>query len=304
MWQKEFNLTPRNKRYPVQNNCIRRKTLFQLSITVFFLLLVYFYILPDTKHRYIPVENQNSFLYQQHNVETKRDLPNLKENVLVTTNGFTHIPTDVMGENNQMFYTKGGSGFPYFFMVGDESKETNANKLWKHDFEIFNQLGSFFTVDLINYGESNPGPKTKKRHILEDEHSRFYSHFILENLNVAEKRIILVARGKSASLTIKAASVIESKIAGIILIAPSINHELRMIIKDMPILLVWAKDDPVVPFENTNEIETECNYVTSLYFDQVVNTGVNRVLAHQPDLMRNDEFYVGIKNWIQNLKTR
>ena len=116
MWQKEFNLTPRKKRYPVESFCIRRKMLFQLSITVFFLLLIYFFILPDTRTTYTQVNNQNLFLYQ-NNVEMKRDFQNLKEKVLVTTNGYVPIPTDIMGEDNQMFFTQGGAGFPFFFMV-------------------------------------------------------------------------------------------------------------------------------------------------------------------------------------------
>jgi hypothetical protein len=60
---------------------------------------------------------------------------------------------------------------------------------------------------VINFGYSDPGPTTKQRHILEDEHATFYSYFIQNSLNVPEKRIILIARGKSATLTIKAANV-------------------------------------------------------------------------------------------------
>ena len=83
----------------------------------------------------------------------------------------------------------------------------------------------------------------------------------------------------------------ESKIAGIILIAPITNHDLNLKIKNIPILLVWGKDDPIVPFEKSKEIEEDCNYLTPLYFDEVVKLGVNRSLAHQPDLMRYLFFY-------------
>lgn len=302
MWQKEINLTPRNKRFNGQNPSIKRKMLFQLSTTVFFLLLIYFYILPDDKPQFIAANNQSIFLYHT-NFESKRDLPS-KEQVLVTTTGTVQIPTDILGEDNQMFFTRGGSGFPYFFMTGDDVKDSNSVKVWKHNFEILNELGSFYAVDMINYGNSSPGPKTKKRHILEDEHAKFYSYFITNQLNIPEKRTVLIARGKSVPLTIKAASLIESKIAGIILIAPVSNHELNYKIKNIPILLVWGKDDTIVPFEKANEIENDCNYVTTLFFDQIAQPGVNRSLAHQPDLMRNVEFYNGVKNWIQNLKTR
>jgi hypothetical protein len=89
------------------------------------------------------------------------------------------------------------------------------------------------------------------------------------------------------------------------LIAPIVDKPLINTITNIPILLVWTKDDSISNFSNSNQFLDICKNVTPLFFDTVTDApAIAKDLSHQPDLMRNSEFYSAVKNWIQYLKIR
>jgi hypothetical protein len=90
---------------------LKMKSLFQFSCSLLILfILYYFLLLPSTSRRGAADEELMTDVVYAHK-------KSINEAVLITTTGFVQIPSSVVGEDNKMYYTKGGSGYPFFFMV-------------------------------------------------------------------------------------------------------------------------------------------------------------------------------------------
>ena len=95
----------------------------------------------------------------------------------------------------------------------------------------------------------------------------------------------------------------------LVLIAPAaptaLLDELPSRIKALPVLLVWAKDDPIVPYSGSEKVlEAFTGIKRTLLLESAVPqdaTPSERWMGHAPELQRKDEFAQAILSLMQEL---
>ena len=153
---------------------------------------------------------------------------------------------------------------------------------------------------VINHGQSKPGPASQKRHIFPREHGEMLGQFI-KTVFTPEESLILIVKGKAADIALITAHVARDYVKGIVLIAPDASDQLIQQVNDIPVLLVWAEEDPVVKFEKAKEVEESFHDVTPLYFNHILHPGVSLVESHNPEKVRLDQFALSLQEWGQYL---
>ena len=89
---------------------------------------------------------------------------------------------------------------------------------------------------------------------------------------------------------------------GIILFAPEFEPEMAKGIENVPVLLIWAKDDGVVPFSNAEVVLNSFTKIESLFFEKVALGGVSTTDAHKLELLKLEDISMAVSQWIKTLK--
>jgi hypothetical protein len=125
------------------------------------------------------------------------------------------------------------------------------------------------------------------------------SHFV--QTTFPEDKLIVLAKGRTAKIALALVALIKDRVAGIVLIAPDVSQELMSPIKEIPVLLVWSEEDPLVSFTKSKQVEEAFLHVTPLYFDHILHPGVSLLEAHNPELVKLDLFASSLQEWTQTL---
>jgi pimeloyl-ACP methyl ester carboxylesterase len=86
-----------------------------------------------------------------------------------------------------------------------------------------------------------------------------------------------------------------------VLIAPAVDvSEVDEDIENLPVMLVWSKDDPILRFAPERVTDAYQN-VTPCYFDKVIPEGEADHWGHSPENMKPVEFQSALKAFVSKL---
>jgi len=219
---------------------------------------------------------------------------------LVSSTGFVHIQSNSFEEKNMFYTTAGREREPVFLMIHNDVPQ-GSHRDWIALFESFANQGSFFAVDLINHGKSEPGPQTMKRVMEWHEHANDLVTFT-QKMFPGRNDVILVAKGDGAKMAFHLAQQEKEKIGGMILFAPIVERSRTENIEDIPVLLVWAKEDSVVPFSQSKGVENQFFDVTTLYYESILPPGVSPKEAHNPEKFKLESIDATVQEWTTYVK--
>ena len=168
-----------------------------------------------------------------------------------------------------------------------------------------NILGQDFlsvSVSLLGHGESIPGSKTEveNERVSIKEQVEILNAFIKSELNA--KMLVLVGRSYGAKIAMELALTNLSETLGLVLISPAGSNLFKKEteLHSIPLLLIWSKDDPIIPFSETKIFEENSNNYSSLYFDTLQKKG-EEWRAHSAQSERPDEVNTAILNFVQEI---
>lgn len=158
---------------------------------------------------------------------------------------------------------------------------------------------------MINYGDSEPNPQTQKRIHLHDEQANHVIEFIQTLFpNPNNKNIILVAKDEASTIACSVASRLTSQIKGLFFIAPEYFNDMSDNIETIPMFLMWAKEDKIVPFSKASSFEKNFIDVTTFYIESILEEGVAVSEAHNPETLRGEQLAFNLEEWINILQYR
>lgn len=133
------------------------------------------------------------------------------------------------------------------------------------------------------------------------EHASILSTFI--DIKFPDRNdIILVARDGSRILY-ELAKAKKKNVAGIILISPMFQPTWIEGIEDIPMLLIWAKEDTVNRFQNSFEVSKYFYDVSTLFFEEgMLPEGVSTKEAHEPEKFKFDAISLRVKEWVTYIR--
>ena len=140
-----------------------------------------------------------------------------------------------------------------------------------------------------------------KRVIPVEEHAESLSIFVRKMFPDRDD-VILVAKGEGAEMAFSVAQQNKQRIAGFILFAPTFQSTWVESIADIPVLLVWAKQDQVVPFSGASAVERAFFDVQTLFFDSIIPEGVSKVEAHNPEKFKLEQIDIQIQDWVTYIR--
>ncbi|MHA1223684.1 MAG: alpha/beta fold hydrolase [Candidatus Heimdallarchaeaceae archaeon] len=90
---------------------------------------------------------------------------------------------------------------------------------------------------------------------------------------------------------------------GLILISPAgySYYQRESILHPLPLLLIWSKDDPIIPFSEAEVFREKAKNLSTLFFDTLQKKG-EAWRAHSAQSERPDEVNAAIIKFVQQLK--
>jgi len=105
----------------------------------------------------------------------------------------------------------------------------------------------------------------------------------------AKRSFILVGRSNTAEALLRAAETMVDEVAGFILVSPQLDAkmfaELAASIKSKPLLIAWAKDDPINSISNLRKWKDNFPKLTTRIFEKTVEDGMHPKVGHTPELL-------------------
>lgn len=163
---------------------------------------------------------------------------------------------------------------------------------------VFRKNGAFLALDAPGHGKT-AGHGNIPHEVMTDILGRA--------LAISSEPVVAVGRSWGGGVTVDTLAKLSSTarsshICAVILIAPAtgvgslnrINADFR---EKTPLLLVWQKDDNVIPFSRHEGVENSFKQVTTMYFDPMpAGEGVS---PHTPELNRPAEFAAGVEAFLR-----
>ena len=158
------------------------------------------------------------------------------------------------------------------------------------------------SVSLLGHGDSIPGAKT----IIENERVSIKDQVKILNAFIGSKfkakQLVLIGRSYGARIAMNLALTNLSKTLGLVLISPVGSHLFKKEteLHTIPLLLIWSKDDPIIPFSETKIFEENSKNLSRLYFDSLQQKG-EEWRAHLAQSERPDKVNTAILNFVMQL---
>ena len=174
---------------------------------------------------------------------------------------------------------------------------------FSNNIDILGQDFLSVSVSLLGHGESIPGSKTRvenERVSMKDQ-AEILNAFIKSELKT--KKLIIIGRSYGARIAMNLALTNLSETLGLVLISPAGSHlfNKETELHSIPLLLIWSRDDPIIPFSETKIFEKNSTNHSSLYFDTLQKKG-EEWRAHSAQSERPNEVNTAILDFIQQLR--
>jgi pimeloyl-ACP methyl ester carboxylesterase len=172
--------------------------------------------------------------------------------------------------------------------------------------DFFSKHGSIYAVDMLGHGDSEPGAKDDIQKVSPDEQVRALETLINEEKQKnSDTKFVLVGRSYGGTVVCKLAKNLSpAQIKGLILIAPAASRDVvNELPKDAyPVLLVWARDDPILPFSHS-EYFNHFERLQTCFFDNIVTEEIKQKgeqwRGHSSENERPEEFHKKVEEFLQ-----
>eukprot|EP01099_Mayorella_cantabrigiensis_P002970 TRINITY_DN233_c0_g1_i2.p1 TRINITY_DN233_c0_g1~~TRINITY_DN233_c0_g1_i2.p1 ORF type:complete len:253 (+),score=62.31 TRINITY_DN233_c0_g1_i2:176-934(+) len=162
--------------------------------------------------------------------------------------------------NGQILHSlMAGDGETLILLVHGADRKTQNSEYWKPFLPQLSKYGRVVAVDMLGYGASEPGAETPMDIQIPPKQQAISLLYLISSLQTSFpeiKQVVLFARsygGRVVAELLNNSTTPEvvSKISQVVLIAPAIGGSnvltLPDRLKNIPYLVFWAQDDPVVP---------------------------------------------------------
>merc|ERR1712023_44491 len=206
--------------------------------------------------------------------------------------------------SKQMHYVTGGKGDPLFVLIHGQSRRYQDSRHWATHYDLFDTLGTFCAVDLLGHGGSVPGKHDDSRLSIWEQAE--YTSRLIDSDFSSHRDIVLVARGWGVNVALELGKRLGSRLRAQIYIAPEVDDLVWQAIPSYvittPMLLVWAKDDPVSDFSESENFMNLFTNVEAFFVDQVADVGIHKLVANTPENMRVFEFQNNVHDFLADKK--
>eukprot|EP01095_Lingulamoeba_sp_RSL-Kostka_P005582 TRINITY_DN1697_c1_g1_i1.p1 TRINITY_DN1697_c1_g1~~TRINITY_DN1697_c1_g1_i1.p1 ORF type:complete len:315 (-),score=82.75 TRINITY_DN1697_c1_g1_i1:6-950(-) len=233
---------------------------------------------------------------------------------LILHENYFELPPVHKNEEYSLYFAKGGYGSENLFILVHGKERAENSKHWRGSYETLNSLGTFYSLDMVLHGKAVPGENDKQlRHISDEEYSDhliYFTNYISDEHRIIDyvdrnKNVILIGRDWGAKIIFDSLKSLQDIVKGIVLVTPKIKQsDLENVperIFDIPLLLVWGKDDVINQFNNRMPILNNFRKVTVLFFENTVPLGVSASLTNKPAAMNPEEFNKSVLDFCENL---
>lgn len=147
----------------------------------------------------------------------------------------------------------GGAGDTLFLLVHGADRNFQNAGHWNNHLDALAARGRFLAVDLLGHGGSRPGPSDSLDSPVTPA-EQVQALLALLATHAPNAPVVAVGRSYGGRIVLELAAARPDLVRAFVLIAPSLPPAelagLPPVVRARPTLLVWAQDDPVVPFPN------------------------------------------------------
>jgi len=149
----------------------------------------------------------------------------------------------------------GGAGEPVFLLVHGADRNFQNASHWRTHHQALAARGRFIAVDLLGHGGSRPGANDPLPAAVAPARQVQALVATLEQI-APGAAVIAIGRSYGGRIVCDLAAARPDLVRAFVLIAPSLPVDalraLPTAVVSKPALLVWAQDDPVVPYANNS----------------------------------------------------
>jgi pimeloyl-ACP methyl ester carboxylesterase len=188
-------------------------------------------------------------------------------------------------------------------MIHGAHRQLQNAHAFSNNIDILGQDFLSVSFSLLGHGDSVPGANTQvenERVSIEDQVEILNAYI---NLELKTKQLVIIGRSYGARIAMNLALTNLSRTLGVVFISPagSQHYKKETELHSIPLLLVWSKDDPFIPFSETKIFEENSKKISTLYFDSLQKKG-EEWRAHSAQSERPDEVNTAILNFIRQLR--
>ena len=211
--------------------------------------------------------------------------------------------------NGQVLHSlMAGEGQTLILLVHGADRKTQNADYWKPFIPQLSKHGRVVAVDMLGYGASEPGSESSMDMQIPPKQQAISLLYLISSLQTSFpdiQEVVLLARSYGGRVVAEllnnsTTSEVLSKISKVVLIAPAIGGSnvltLPDRLKNIPYLVFWAQDDPVVPSTRLWELKQVFPQLQEVMLKKKDFSGVTEDLSaadyllHTPELLLKDFF--------------
>jgi len=201
-----------------------------------------------------------------------------------------------------------GDGETLILLVHGADRKTQNADYWKPFLPRLSKYGRVIAVDMLGYGASEPGAESPMEAQVPPKQQAISLLYLISSLQTSFpeiQQVVLLARsygGRVVAELLNNSTTPEviSQISKVVLIAPAIGGSnvltLPDRLKNIPYLVFWAQEDPVVPSTRLWELKQVFPKLQEVLLKKKDFSGVTQDLStadyllHTPELLLKDLF--------------
>lgn len=201
-----------------------------------------------------------------------------------------------------------GEGPTLILLVHGADRKTQNADYWKPFLPQLSKYGRVVAVDMLGYGASEPGAESQMESQLPPKQQATSLLYLLSSLQTSFpdiRQVVLLARsygGRVVAELLNNSTTPDalSKISRIVFVAPAIGGSNVLTFpekfKNIPYLVFWAQDDPVVPSTRLWELRQVFPQLQEVLLKKKDFSGLSEDLSnasyllHTPELLLKDLF--------------
>jgi len=198
-------------------------------------------------------------------------------------------------EDKKLHYLHSGKGKLKILLLHGGDKHYQNAEHWREMIPWMAKLGEVFAFDLLGHGKSVPGEKHPEK-VSGVEQVQILSKFAEKIKNESDNNAIFLWVGRSYGgyILLSILNKNPQLINAMVLIAPAIYpsqlEKLQNDSLEIPIMLFWAEDDPIIPWYKHKKIIETFKHVRFIRVGKVLERGMEKWMAHTPELVKKGLF--------------
>ncbi|MHA1414843.1 MAG: alpha/beta fold hydrolase [Candidatus Heimdallarchaeaceae archaeon] len=197
-------------------------------------------------------------------------------------------------ENHSLHYLKIGESENAIILIhGGDRKFQNA-QYWTPFFHDLSNSFTVFAIDLLGHGDSISGESLAQSQRVPIETQIEVLKKFSDKVLINYEKKIWVGRSYGANVVLHFTNKYPEVVTHLSLIAPAVSstfvENLSDTVKNKPLMLFWAENDPIVPFANNHSFLkhfSDCKLVSA---GTITCYETEKWRAHTPEMEKKDLF--------------